>query len=412
MPSIAEVIDCDKLFRGLKQPVIFINDIPNNTEADKERIRALTITRLNSDTISIVPSCACGATRGRYALGKKCPVPTCGDTVRSNIDDSIQSLLWFRAPEGVKALINPVILEMLNTYFSKSNYSAIQYLTDNLYSPNVRTPPEIEKLAGRGFKRDLNYFIDNFDAIIEALMEIFKPTASKPYGPLRMFLTDHRHLVFPQQIPLLNKSMFIADKTNVGIYMENTIRTVLDAIYHVVSIDKDFYDRSPAVVVNRTARTLVRISTFCNEYIVKNFQPKPGHMRRQMHGSRCIFSARAVVSSTTGDHKYDEVGIPWRIAMVVYQHHLMGMLMRHGYNYNGAYGYWLRHVNVYDKRLDKFLTQIFDEAPGGRGPAVIVHRNPTLQQGSMLRMFGYLNRDTSNMTMLIPILSVVSMNCD
>jgi len=375
LPIVLEVEDHDRMFAQTIERVepIFLNDLANSTEEDKERIRALTMNQLNSDTISIIPRCGCGHTKGRFALGKQCPV--CQDVVKSNIDESVTSLLWFRKPEFVHKLVNPAVWSMLSSYFSKSNFNAIQYLTDNLYTAGTRTPPEIEKLSEYGFERDLNFFTRNFDDVLGGLMSAFKQKANKPYRELIDFLDDNRSRIFSDQQPVLNRAMFVADKTNLGIYMENSVKDALDAYYHVVSIDKDFHDRSEKVIVNRTARMQARMAAFFDSYTGTNMQPKPGHARRHVYGSRVIFSARGVISSTTDHHRHDEIGVPWCIAVPMFQHHLVGMLMRHGFTYNGALGYVYRHVHIYDELLHRFLDQIFREYPGGRGPSMLLHRN-------------------------------------
>lgn len=381
MPVIIELVNHDKLFeqtvKSGASPII-INDLPNTTEADKQHIRDLTITQLTSDTINTIPSCKCGATRGKYAVGKKCPIPTCGDIVKTNIDDSSRSLLWVRAPEGVDALISPVVWKMLSTYFTKNNHDAMQWLTDSHYTSASRTPVEIDKLARRGHERDLNYFIRNFDQIVQDLIDIFPEKPNRKYHKLIEWIDNNRANIFSQYQPIASRNLFITDKTTLGIYMEDAIKDALDTIYHFVSIDAEFYDRSPKVIANRTSRFLARQANFYNDYIVSNFQPKPGHFRRYVLGTRNVFSARGVITSVTGDHKYDEVEIPWRIAVPMLSHHLMGKLMRHGFNFNEALGYIMRKVAVYDKLLHKFLDEIFREFPGGRGLSFILHRNRSM----------------------------------
>lgn len=378
MPIIAEVINHDELYQSVIDsgitPII-VNDLPCTTEADKEYIKELTVTQLTSDTISIVPTCGgtCNATRGKHALGKVCHV--CGSTVRSNIEESARSLLWMRAPQGVDRLVSPIAWKLLSSYFTKNNHDAIAYLTDSAYAPTSRTPLEIDKLSRRGHQRDLNYFVANFDQIIQDLIDIYPEKPQKPYRDLLWWLDENRDKIFTKYQPLPSKNLFITDKTIVGIYIEESISGQLDTIYHIVSIDRDFYDKSPRVVVNRTARVLAKQASFYHDYICSNFQPKPAHYRRHIYGTRCNWAGRGVITSETGDHRHDEVGIPWRIAVPMFSHHLVGELMRYGYNQNEALGYVLRHVAVYDKLIHRFLDKIFSEFPGGRGPVMILHRN-------------------------------------
>lgn len=413
MPIIAELVNHDELHddivrSGVKP--IYINDLPYTTESDKDKIKELTITQLTSDTISIIPTCGgtCNKTRGKWAIGRVCE--HCGNTVKSSIEDSARSILWMRAPEGVRALISPVAWKLLSIYFTKNHIDAIQYLTDSAYTPTSKRPIEIERLDECGHERDLNYFIDNFEDIIDDLIRIFPEKPNRPYRELRQWLDMHSGDIFTKYQPLPSKNLFITDRTILGVYMEDSIKNALDTIYHFVSIDLEFYDRSPKVVSNRTARVLARQAQFYHDYLCTNFQPKPAHMRRHVFGSRSNFAGRGVISSVTGNHRHDIVEIPWRIAVPMFQHHLMGKLMRHGFHINGAYGYLLRHVAVYDSLIHQFLEEIFDEAHGGRGPSHILHRNPTLMQGSMQRYFGKLKTDPLDPCIGMSILTVTAPN--
>lgn len=379
MPVIAVLVNHDELYQKMIDkginPII-VNDLPCTTEEDKEKIRELTLNRLSSDTLSIIPTCGgtCRATTARNMLGRICP--RCGNEVRSPMGDVSKSLLWMRAPQGVDKLVNLLAWKMLSTYFTKGGYDALCYLTDSAYNPGTaRIPIEIDKLAARGHQRDLNYFVANFDQILSDLMMIYPEKPNKPYSELYAWIDDHRDRIFTKFQEIPSKSTFIADQTIVGQYMEETIQEQIDTIYHVVSIDRDFYDKNPRVISNRTARVLSRQAEFYNNYTITNYQPKPGHYRRQMYGTRTPWAARGVISSVTGHHDSDDVEIPWRIAVPMFQHHLMGKLMRAGDLVNDAYGKILGHVAVYNEQIHKFLDEIFGEFPGGRGPAMILHRN-------------------------------------
>lgn len=428
MPNIAELVDhqavYDELIENGVAPVI-INDLPSATEDDRKRIKELTITQLSSDTISLVPTCgvSCNKTRGRYAIGTTCP--HCGNVVESTVADNAKSVLWLRAPKGVNTMMTPVMTRMLSSYFTKAGYDAIAWLTDSGYSPVSRVPLEIEKLARRNHGRDLNYFSENFDQILADLMDIFPEKSNRPYNELHRFIQENRHKIFSRYLPLPSKNLFVVNKTVLGVYMELSIQDSLDIIYHFVSIDRDFYDRSPKVIMNRTARCLYRQSLFYDSYIRTNMQPKPAHMRRHLYGSRNVFSGRAVIISMTDPHRYDTVGIPWRMAVPMFQHDLSGILQREGMTHNEALGHIMRHVCVYDERICRHLKDIFSQASTSkrskyglteetesRGPAFLLHRNPTLGPGSMQRFFGILKEDPRDPCISMSILTVTSPNAD
>jgi DNA-directed RNA polymerase beta' subunit len=166
----------------------------------------------------------------------------------------------------------------------------------------------------------------------------------------------------------------IIEQTNVGIYVDPIIIKAIDAIEMLVSIDKNFHDQNHRVKENRTAKAISKLSDFYEMFFSANLSPKSGQFRRHVFGTRTNFSFRAVITSLTDTHDYDEIHVPWGIGLTAFRPHLLSKLMKMGMDINSAIGLLLGHVEKYHPLLDKLLQELIAEAPGG-SIHVLLQRN-------------------------------------
>jgi hypothetical protein len=363
MAIYQELVDFNTMLAQLREPPIFINDLVNISEEEREKIRDMITTRYSSDMLSIMARCTCGETTGEAAasLGQRCP--KCGTKVHSFVNEDIEPLIWFRKPATVRALINPMVWVILKNRFKKSGFSVIQWICDTTYRAAVKQPKVIVDIANLGIQRGYNNFVDNFDTIIKTLLTMKDFRVKKDqidYVP--RFLTDFRHMIFSDFIPLPNKSILVIEKTNVGTYIDKIIIGALDAINMITSIDSELVGHSAKVQENRTIKAIVKLSEFYEGFHRVVESGKPGTYRKHIFGSRTRFSFRAVVSSLTGNHKYDELHIPWFVAMTAYRPLLLNRLLRRGYEHNAAIGLMYGHVEKYHKTLHDIFNELLAEA--------------------------------------------------
>jgi len=373
MPIFQKLLDFNQMFSHLTEPPIIINDLINSSEEEKELIREILTTRYSGDMISLLPSCRCGITKGEFSTGVKCQY--CSTVVKSSIENEVEPSVWFRCPVGVTKLISPIIWIMLKNRFKRSSFSIIQWLTDTTYRPVVKQPPVISKIVEAGIQRGYNNFVENFDIIINYLFSLKEFQLKKDQiDYLKILIEQNRHQIFSNYIPLPNKSLLIIEKTNVGIYVDPIIVDAIDAIEMLVSIDTTFHDQNPRVKENRTAKAISKLSDFYERFYKTNLAPKAGQFRKHVFGSRTNFSFRAVISSLTDTHSYDEIHVPWGIGVTAFRHHLVNKLLKMGMDLNSALGMLLGHVEKYHPMLDMIMQQLLSESPDGC-IRVILQRN-------------------------------------
>lgn len=413
MPIVQNLFDNDALFKGLKYPPVIINDLQNSTSEDREKIERLITTTYTSDMVSVLPSCKCGKTKGEFSKNTICE--SCKTAVSSAIEDTIEPLVWFRRPKGVEKLMAPIVWIMLEKRFNKSKFSVIRWLTDTSYAPQINKPAvmfriEQEPIIRRGY----NYFVNNFYEIISFLLTLKEfRLKHNEHDYLVDFLNRFRSTMFSDYIPLLNKSLLVIEKTSLATYIDSTVPMALDAIEMLVSIDKDFYDKSETTLQNRTARAMYMLSRFFETYFKKIVAGKPGLLRHYIGGSRFDFSARAVISSLTDAHRYDEIEIPWGVGLTIFRPMLINKLIKkNGMLINDAVGLLLTHIGKYHPLLDQYLKEIIAEHPEGRYP-VLINRFPSLLQGSIQKVYiPKIKTDPDDRTISLSILIVSAPNAD
>ena len=411
MPIIQELVEFDKMVAQLRHPPIIVNDLVNATDEEKSKIRDMITTRYQSDMLSILPTCQCGKSKGEFAIGTTCG--HCHTIVRSVVDEDIEPIVWFRAPEGVSKLMSPIVWVMLKNRFRKSGFNIIQWLCDTTYRPTVKQPKVINDLIEMNIQRGYNYFVENFDTIMAMLfnMRDFKLKRGQ-VDYLFKLITDYRHCIFSEYLPLPNKSLLVIEKTNVGIYIDPTIIGAIDAIEMIVNIDSKLSEYTVRVKENRTVKALVKISEFYESFFKVNLSGKGGVYRKHIFGSRTHFSFRAVITSLTDAHQYDEIHVPWGVAVTALRPLVMNRLLRIGYSHNDAIGLMYGHVEKYSPILDNIFDELIKNSPNN-GISCILQRNPSLLQGSaQLVRITKVKKDPADHTVAMSILICVAFNAD
>lgn len=413
MAVYLQLVNFNQTFNQLKQTPLIINDLFAMTETEKENISQLVYTKYSSDMLSVLPSCNCGETKGEFNLGVTCP--SCNTVVKSSVDSDIEPILWFRKPEGIHGLLNPHILNMLSKRFTKSGFDFIQWIMDPSYKPKVKQPPQLNELLTTGIQRGYNYFYENFDKIIDILftMRAFKKTKPGQVDYLYDLIKTNRELMFSSYLPLPNKSLLIIEKSTHGTYIDPSIIGVIDAIEMVTGIDSEIKNYTNRAKETRTVKALYRLMEFYSNFFKNQLAKKEGIFRKHVFATRSHFSFRAVIISITKPHQYNEIHIPWHIALTVLKVHLINKLMRLGFEYNKAVGYIYSKIKCYDPLLDSILQELINETPNGEGIPCTLLRNPSLLQGSIHSVkITKVKTNVNDPTISISILIVVPLNAD
>lgn len=414
MPVIQEVADLERVHDTLSNPPIYLNDLPSATEADRIHIRDLIASRFSGDMFSLLPSCMCGACKGEHYHQQNHVCPHCQHPVVSQITQSIESQVWIRQPDGCEPLLNPQVMAVLMERFKKAGVNVIQYIIDPTYSlGNRKVTPLIRRVQELFPRRGYNYFVQNYDEILQTLLsmgELRKTRASAP-DPHREFLYANRHLTFTRYLPVPNRSLLYFEEAAVGKYVYDSILDAIDVLSTLASIDRDYYDQRPEQKANRTGKCLLRLAEFYRKYRSDYIGRKQGMIRKQLLASRATWTGRMVVTALCGPHKSDQIVIPWIVAIGVWQHHIAAELMSR-MPLNMVHGKIRRAMRIYDPEIAMIMQSFIDEAKHSYdGVPVIVSRPPKLLQSSAVRCYiiGFTH-DPTELTMQVSARLCPSLN--
>ena len=376
------LLNFNTVFSQLKQPPVIVNDLVNSSIEQKEKLNSTILTAYSSDLLSNVPSCECGSITGEYNVGITCA--NCVTEVKNPHGD-LESFVWLRAPDGVAALINPTAWMMLTKCFTKGNFNLVHWLANDNYKTDAKEPeflPIVRQfLEQTKMVRGINNFIYRFDEIMEFLfqLKIFKKSAADSH--LEDFIRRYRDCIFSKYIPLPNKTLLVIEETNSGAYIDPINLGALNAIHTLVGIDSSLSNFSIKQKERRTIGCIDRLAEFYLEYYKTTLAKKEGIFRKHVYGTRSHFSFRAVISSITDPHNYDEIEIPWGVAVSVLKLHLTNKLILRGMNPNQINGFLYAHADRYSPLLDQLFQELINEAPD-RGIDCVLNRNPSLMRGS------------------------------
>lgn len=411
MAVYQSLVNFDEVFSKLSTHPIIVNDIMDSSEEEREKLKNAIYTKYNSDLLSNLPSCDCGELKGEFNIGVHCA--NCNSVVKSVMDQEIEPILWMRSPKGVAKLINPIVWTMLTQRFTRSGFDILLWICDTSHRSNCKTPIILDEIQSRGIQRGYNYFVENFDWIMSILFNIKSFRMKKNARDyLYELIQRDRNCIFSDYIPLPNKALLVIEGTNVGTYADPVVVGAIDAIETIAGIDSSLFQHSLRVKENRTIKCLSKLADFNDNYYKTSLAKKPGIFRKHVFGSRSHFSFRAVISSITEPHEYDEIHIPWGIATSVLRVHVLNKLLKRGYDANQAIEFINIHAQKYNSELDNIFRELISESPENGIPCV-TQRNPSLERGSVqLTRITRVKTDPNIPTVSISILIVKGLNAD
>lgn len=388
-------VSFDEVFKKVEFPII-LNDQYNLDDYSKKQ---LLLTTYDSDTIDMVVSCKCTDinTRivGRFREGEYCPI--CKTYAASPIPSKLEPITWFRRPEGVSKLINPDFWLLLKIRFSTTTFNPILWICNTRYKVQPNHIKEVLRLEEAGIKRGYNYFVENIELILNILTALKKKSfnAAEDQSDILDIYHAYKNEIFSDYFPFANMSLFISEKTDMGIYFDKKVTPIIDAAMLATLIDDPGLSYNTTTKQNKTTIIIDKIAEYYDEYYSVIGKKTSGVFRKHIYASRAFFGFRAVITGIQEIHNYDEIHIPWGAAVVCLRYHILNKLMKKGVTVNGVY-YKLTHnqaisliydhIEKYNELIDQALKEIIAEAPNGRLVA-IMQRNPSLLYGSMQRVF-------------------------
>ncbi len=196
-------------------------------------------------------------------------------------------------------------------------------------------------------------------------------------------------------------------------YADTTMTLAIDALKTIASIENS---STPLTQRGRESRTLKAVMLLAQYYVSfasKTMAGKPGVFRKHVFGGRPHFTGRAVITSITDKHDYEELHLPWSLAVKLFKVHLTNKLLRRGFSPVELIRFLDTYTLQYHPLLDELFRELIVEAPKGRGIPCILHRNPTLARGSAQRLYiRLIKTDVDDNTISLSALCLKAPNAD
>lgn len=421
------LISQDQIFKdSAKYNPSVVNYFDDKLNADKEEINNK-IYISNSSIDTNMPTCQCGQTRSRQRLGEECP--NCHTLVTEPIDENLQSIIFIKSPDGCEKFINPIIWLQLQDKFTVNkrnkgggpqSFSVISYLTDPSYkynsALNVKSITKIMAVLDEAKLnvRSYDYFVQNFKKYMDVLFDcsIFTKRSNKDGWDLYNLIFNNYDNVFSRYISLPNKTLLMIEKKPFQTYVDSFIPMIVDVARLMMGTDLPDCILSHRQKQSRISKALNGLTDYYREITANYIGSKPGLARKSIFGTRAEYTFRGVISSLTTTHRYDEIHIPWAMAVNVFNNHLKSKLLNKGWHPNRILKFIDNYNLEYNPLMAKLLNEILYEG-NKLGFPVLVNRNPTLGKGSIQYLhITRVKTDTSDFTISIPITIVKPFNAD
>lgn len=400
--------DYDNDIELLPQAPVILNQFHEDT-GDIDVVKRLMVTEYDMEYIETMPSCGCGRTTGRH--NDICE--HCGDTVVSSMDRGFHSDTWLKVPPGVEAFIRPNLLGMLIESFTQDKFNAIEWLCNPRYKFEDDLAITFRLFLELEIPRGYNNFVRNFDEILDLLMasKIFKNNPGKRRDTYTC-IQQNRNVLFSTYLPLPSKRSIITEMSNKNRSAVKNMLTIVDAaraLYAIVGKEDTMPQSRKEFHVYKALTMMIDFRVFVDKKIMGQ---KEGWYRKQIHGSRDGPTYRGVITSLAGNHRFDEIHLPWGMSIAVYFPHLKGRLMRKGFNPNQAYEYLIKSMSRYDPMIHDLFKQMIAEC-GYIGLPQLLGRNPTLNLRSIQALYcTEVKTDVSDNTISISVHVLKSCNAD
>lgn len=382
MGVYASIVDFNQLHNSSVGPIVYVNEFDITDPQAKEQLGQYLYTHYEGDTLSVVPQCYCGSVKGSFNVGVRCS--RCNEVVQTVTERPLESVLWIKPPTGVEVFINPTVWVMFSKRLTHSGVNMFRWLVDPTMSVPEDKWEKISKdfLNEERYPRGLNAFYHHFDQILNHLKEdkLFSGDRQKVERFIQ-FVQRYRNQVFAHALPIPAKQNFITEKAVTETYVDEVMKHAVDAILTVSQTEHAVVPLSHRRVMGKAVKANEMLARYYDQYIQKHMVGKKGWFRKNLFGSRLPFTARAVIVSISGPHRYDAVELPWTLSIGLFKLHLAAKLLHRNYTPVDALRLINENALQYHPLIDELFQELVREGNLGCGCAILLNRNPSLLRG-------------------------------
>ena len=129
---------------------------------------------------------------------------------------------------------------------------------------------------------------------------------------------------------------------------------------------------------------------------------------------RYNYSARNIITPSSGYLRADEIGLSYSTFMELYRSELLNLYQKlQGCTLKEASNAWKRGTVTFDETFYNIMNYMVHDKKCKKYMNLLINRNPSINYGSFLMMkVAYVKRDIKDKTLTIPSNTLASLNAD
>ncbi len=378
----------------------------------------------NTD-IDFVSRCECGYLVGNAYEDQTCQ--KCHTVVSKDMeaaDGHLRHKVFIACPDALPGWMHPNIYRILSRWLTYGKFRNKINILDNIVDVTTPLLPELEGIVtGRGF----TYLFNNFDYLMEYFLLHHKKMSDKAgtdpktgLSKMQWFLRMNRDRVFCRYLPIMSSALhpiIMSDGANPNRqrYVDQNTKHILTAINALSYLRYSPRRKTMRLdVVEETAFIAYKEHiAYLEDISTKQLSKKKSLPRRHIFGARLHLTFRGVIVPIFGDHDYDELYLPWQIAIGLFRVHIEGRLMlAHNHTLAEAMDRQQTAMQMYDPQIHEMLNEFIAECPY-KGLPCLFTRNPSLKLGSIQLLFiTKIKPDVNDKSIEISTLVIKDPNAD
>ena len=348
--------------------------------------------------------CKCGEFKGLQWAGEICP--KCGYEVKAR-DIDIKKTAWISiAPHYI---IHPywyqILMNLLGTKGTGKAKESVFHNITHVVERVDKNGNRFKVIPGDGVEILSPYTAIGIDGFLEKFDEIMdyfiaeKPTRADEL----MTVKENKMLIFCQHIPVYSPILRPKSVTADTYYYNEIDRYIApmyslsEALKHSNPIEHAGFQES----IQEKANAIW-------EYNFELINGKPGFIRHQLVAGGMDYTSRQVIIPDP-TLQINELDIPYQTGRILFKYRIIWRVMQQmSISLEKAYYMWKNSF-----RFDPFIHSIMMQIIAEESPRIMLHRNPTLNMYSLLRMkIRKVRTEERQLTLAVPLFVLDGMNAD
>lgn len=368
-------LSLNTLHDNTKGPRLYIEDLVDMSD---DEVNETLLTIVEGSDIDNIPSCLCGKT-----IGNILPVcPHCNTEPVEPINAPIRPSLWIKAPQEIGSFISPIAMHFLSGHYNDKNEKFIDFLCDVRYKPGNPNHKVYHALKQNNIPHgDFAYFVRNLFPIMKIMNDALSSREWDPQNKqLFDLLKENEDAIFTRYLPIPSKAVFVLEKSSAGNKGDNHTALVLDSVRTMMMLNKGGIRKTKNRVSTLCYRTLSRMVDFYYN-IIQKVGTKAQLLRKHVYGSKTAWVGRAVVSSITSPHRYDEIHLPYALTVSLFKLQIAGRLFETtSMSERQIQTFINENVNRFDPLMMDTINDILAMRGVGHYVKCLLNRNPTIKR--------------------------------